>query len=102
MLPVWNECFIKHKMCIRDRAITFGAVSMMNMIQDKNASNEALSREFIKLMIGVWFIYNYKFFALLIIRAGTLILENVIVGVQEMCIRDSGEPGPCLGFSYLY
>lgn len=63
-------------------AITFGAVSMMNMIQDKNASNEALSREFIKLMIGVWFIYNYKFFALLIIRAGTLILENVIVGVQ--------------------
>lgn len=49
-------------------AITFGAVGMMNMIQDKNASNEALSREFIKLMIGVWFIYNYKFFALLIIR----------------------------------
>ncbi|MEI3179396.1 MAG: hypothetical protein V8S93_02135 [Lachnospiraceae bacterium] len=63
-------------------AITFGAVGMMNMIQDKNASNEALSREFIKLMIGVWFIYNYKFFALLIIRAGTLLLEGVMTGVH--------------------
>lgn len=62
-------------------AITFGAVTMMTMISDRNVSSEAITREFAKLLAGIWFIYNYKFFALLIIRAGTIILDSVQTGV---------------------
>lgn len=62
-------------------AITFGVIGIMNMVQDRNASNEMLTREFVKLFLGVWFIYNYKFFALLIIRAGTLVTETIMSAV---------------------
>lgn len=58
-------------------AIAFSMCNISNMVSDRNASDEMITREFIKLLAGVWFIYNYRFFALLIIRVGTLVLENL-------------------------
>ncbi len=60
-------------------AITFGCVTMLSMTQDRQMTTEALQREFIKLLFGIWFIMNFKFFALLIIRVGTLIVEQVML-----------------------
>lgn len=59
--------------------ITFGCATLMTLTMDRNASTEALQREFAKILFGVWFIMNYKFFALLIIRLGTLVTENVLI-----------------------
>lgn len=60
-------------------AITFGCMTMLSMTQDRQMTTEALQREFIKLLFGVWLIMNFKFFALLIIRVGTLIVEQVML-----------------------
>lgn len=51
---------------------------MLTMISDRQMSTEALQREFLKLLLGVWFIMNFKFFALLVIRLGTLVVEQVL------------------------
>lgn len=59
--------------------ITFGCSAIMAMTMDRNASTETLQREFIKILFGIWVIMNYKFFALLIIRLGTIITEHVMI-----------------------
>lgn len=59
--------------------ITFGCSTIITMTMDRNASMETLQREFIKILFGVWVIMNYKFFALLIIRLGTIITERVMI-----------------------
>lgn len=59
--------------------ITFGCSTIMTMTMDRNASMETLQRELIKILFGVWVIMNYKFFALLIIRLGTIITERVMI-----------------------
>lgn len=59
--------------------ITFGCSTIMTMTMDRNASMETLQREFIKILFGIWVIMNYKFFALLIIRLGTIITEHVMI-----------------------
>lgn len=58
--------------------IVFGGATMLTMISDRQMSTEALQREFLKLLLGVWFIMNFKFFALLVIRLGTLVVEQVL------------------------
>ena len=60
-------------------AITFGCTTMLSMTQDRQMTTEALQREFIKLLFGIWLIMNFKFFALLIIRVGTLVVEQAMV-----------------------
>lgn len=62
-------------------AITFGCSQLLVMVTDRNLSSEALQREFIKLLFGVWFIYNYKFFTLIIIRMGTLVVSSVQLAI---------------------
>lgn len=59
--------------------IVFGCTTIMTMTMDRNASAETLQREFIKVLFGIWVIMNYKFFALLIIRLGTIITERVMI-----------------------
>lgn len=62
-------------------AITFGCSQLLVMVTDRNLSSEALQREFIKLLFGVWFIYNYKFFTLILIRIGTLVVSSVQLAI---------------------
>ena len=59
--------------------IVFGCTTIMTMTMDRNASTETLQREFIKILFGIWVIMNYKFFALLIIRLGSIITERVMI-----------------------
>lgn len=58
--------------------IAFGCMNLIQMSEDRNLSESALTREFAKLMFGVWFIFNYKYFTLLIIRIGTLITQELL------------------------
>ena len=58
-------------------AIAFGGASIVSLSMDRNASGDALSREFFKLLLGIWVMCNYKYFALLLIRLGTLLTETV-------------------------
>ena len=58
--------------------VVYGTMSLMTLAMDKNMSIEALEREFVKIMIGVWVIVNFRFFALLTIRAGTLITDMLL------------------------
>ncbi len=58
--------------------ITFGCTTLLTMCTDKNLSTEALQREFLKILFGVWFIMNYKFFTILLIRLGSIITERVL------------------------
>lgn len=62
-------------------AITFGCSQLLVMVTDRNLSSEALQREFIKLLFGVWFIYHYRFFTLMIIRMGTLVVSSVQLAI---------------------
>lgn len=59
--------------------IAFGCSNLLMMTSDRNLSDEALIREFGKMLFGIWFIFNYKFFALLVIRLGTIVTEKVLI-----------------------
>lgn len=58
--------------------IAFGCGNLLQMTSDRSLSTEALTREFLKMLVGVWLVLNYRYFALLIIRIGTLINEMVL------------------------
>ena len=58
--------------------IAFGCANLIQMSEDRNLSETALSRELAKLLFGIWFIFNYKYFTLLIIRIGTLITQELL------------------------
>ena len=58
--------------------IAFGCATLIQMSEDRNLSESALTREFAKILLGVWFIFNYKYFTLLVIRIGTLITQELL------------------------
>ena len=64
--------------------VAFGCANLIQMSGERTLSIDALTREFLKIMIGVWLVLNYRFFALLIIRLGTLVNELILkTNLQE-------------------
>lgn len=64
--------------------VAFGCANLIQMSGERSLSIDALTREFLKILIGVWLVLNYRFFALLIIRLGTLVNELVLkTNLQE-------------------
>lgn len=68
-------------------AIAFGGSNIVSLSMDRNSSGDALTREFFKLLLGIWVMCNYKYFALLLIRLGTLLTE----AVQKIGIDGAGK-----------
>lgn len=57
--------------------VTFGAISLINLSMERSVTNEAVIREFTKIIIGVWIVYNYRVIAYSIIAFGSWILQNL-------------------------
>ncbi len=59
----------------------FGANNLLKISSDRMASYDAVLREFAKVLFGVWFIFNYRYFTILIMRVGTYFTEIILDGV---------------------
>lgn len=61
--------------------VAFGASSLLKMSSDRMVSYDAILREFLKLIFGVWFIFNYRYFTILLLRFGTYFTEMFLDGI---------------------
>lgn len=59
----------------------FGANNLLKISSDRMASYDAVLREFAKVLFGVWFIFNYRYFTILVMRVGTYFTEIILDGV---------------------
>jgi hypothetical protein len=64
--------------------VAFGASNLLKMSSDRMAGYDAILREFLKMIFGVWFIFNYRYFAILLLRAGTYVTEVVLDGIGNV------------------
>ncbi len=66
-------------LCALAMAITiaFGCMNLVTLTTERNVGSDTLTREFIKVILGVWFIYNFRFFALWTINVGTMLLSKL-------------------------
>lgn len=62
--------------------VAFGASNLLKMSSDRMVSYDAVLREFAKLIFGVWFIFNYQYVAIVILRVGTFITEALMDGIS--------------------
>lgn len=58
----------------------FGANNLLKISTDRMASYDAVLREFAKVIFGVWFIFNYRYFTILVMRVGTYFTEIILDG----------------------
>lgn len=58
-------------------AIAYGTYNIIQMSMERSLTTDAATKEFISLLFGVWVLLNYKYFALLLIRLGTLLTETI-------------------------
>lgn len=61
--------------------VAFGAANLLKLSSDRMASYDGVLREFAKIIFGVWFIFNYRYFTILILRIGTYFTEIILDGV---------------------
>lgn len=59
----------------------FGANNLLKISTDRMAGYDAVLREFAKVIFGVWFIFNYRYFTILVMRVGTYFTEIILDGV---------------------
>ena len=71
--------------------IAFGGASLINLSMERSVTNEAVTREFIKIVIGVFIIYNCRTFALAIISAGSWVIEKLQLSFTNTSYADSME-----------
>lgn len=81
--------------------IAFGSYELIQVASDRSVTPEMMTKAFIKMLIGLWFIYNYRYFALFMIRMGTVLTEQLeatigslgkgtdYVGIYQMTIAQS-------------
>ena len=69
--------------------IAFGCSNLLKMTQDRMISQDAITREFVKIIFGLWFIFNYKYFTILALRIGTYFTEVFLdITNQQQAISD--------------
>lgn len=61
--------------------VAFGAANLLKLSSDRMASYDGVLREFAKIIFGVWFIFNYRYFTILVLRIGTYFTEIILDGV---------------------
>lgn len=62
--------------------VAFGATNLLKISTDRMASYDSVIREFAKILFGMWFIFNYRYFTILILRFGTYFTEIILDGVS--------------------
>lgn len=60
--------------------VAYGASNLLKMSSDRMVSYDSILREFAKIILGVWFIFNYQYVAIVVLRVGTFITESLIDG----------------------
>lgn len=58
--------------------IAFGCSNLLRMSSDRMVSSDAITREFVKIIFGLWFIFNYRYFTILVLRVGTFFTESFL------------------------
>lgn len=57
--------------------VAFSIMTMTSMATERNMTSEALTKEFGKLLFGIWLISNFQWIAASLLRLGALILESI-------------------------
>lgn len=64
--------------------IAFGAYGLIMLSMEKSVTGEAVTREFIKMVIGLFVIYNFRTIALALISFGTWMLQALQTSLGSM------------------
>lgn len=76
--------------------IAFFCTNLMTMMTEKNCTDQAIQREFVKLIIGIWIIYNFRSIALFLIDAGAWVLSKL-----QLSITSSGAQGKSVEYALI-
>lgn len=62
--------------------VAFGCSNLLKLSSDRTISTDAITREFLKIIFGLWFLFNYQYFAIMVMRVGAFITETFLDASQ--------------------
>ena len=62
--------------------VAYGCIGLMNLSMERSVTGEAVTREFIKIAVGIWIIYNFQNILLIIINFGSWVLQRLQMAIS--------------------